>query len=334
MTKEDPTAQIMLKADNLSKRFTVKSPGLVGRVTSEVLAVDNFTMSLKTGETFALVGESGCGKSTLAKIFATLLKPDGGTLFYGETSIDSAGRQELRRIRKKLQLVFQDPYASLNPRLSIKDILIEPLLIHGDRPRSEFHQAAVDVLNTVGLEASALQQYPHQFSGGQRQRIAIARALISNPELIIADEPLSALDVSVQSQIINLLMRLKKDRNLTYMIISHNLPVVSHMADRVAVMYLGSIVESGPVESIFATPQHPYTRLLISSAPKLSTKKRPRHRNLARERPVRHLQKTGCPFYERCPKTQEICRNVHPKLESVGDITYAHIVACHFPGND
>jgi oligopeptide/dipeptide ABC transporter ATP-binding protein len=326
--------QVILKAENLSKRFAVKSPSLFGRVTSEVLAVDNVSLQLKAGETLALVGESGCGKSTLAKIFATLLKSDSGIISFGKTVIGNAGSQELRDVRKKLQLVFQDPFASLNPRLSIRDILTEPLKIHGSLPREDFHKAAVDVLAAVGLEASDLLKYPHQFSGGQRQRIAIARALISNPELIIADEPLSALDVSVQSQIINLLMRLKQDRNLTYLIISHNLPVVSHMADRVAVMYLGAVVESGPVESIFTSPQHPYTRLLLSSAPKLSAKKRSDRRSQSKEKPLGHLEKTGCPFHERCPKTQEICRNNRPNIENVRGITYDHTVACHFPDND
>ncbi len=326
--------QVILKAENLSKRFAVKSPSLFGRVTSEVLAVDNVSLQLKAGETLALVGESGCGKSTLAKIFATLLKSDSGIISFGETVIGNAGSRELRDVRKKLQLVFQDPFTSLNPRLSIRDILTEPLKIHGSLPREDFHKAAVHVLAAVGLEASDLLKYPHQFSGGQRQRIAIARALISNPELIIADEPLSALDVSVQSQIINLLMRLKQDRNLTYLIISHNLPVVSHMADRVAVMYLGAVVESGPVESIFTSPQHPYTRLLLSSAPKLSAKKRPDRRSQSKEKPLGHLEKTGCPFHERCPKTHEICRNNRPNIENVRGITYDHTVACHFPDND
>ncbi len=334
MSNKDQTDQVILRADSLSKRFAVKSPGLFGRVTSEILAVDNVSLQLEAGETLALVGESGCGKSTLAKIFATLLKPDSGTISFGQTLIGNAGSRELREVRKKLQLVFQDPYASLNPRLNIKDILTEPLKIHGDESREDFHKKAVEVLDAVGLEASDLQKYPHQFSGGQRQRIAIARALISDPELIIADEPLSALDVSVQSQIINLLMRLKQDRNLTYLVISHNLPVVAHMADRVAVMYLGAIVESGPVESIFTSPHHPYTRLLTSSAPKLSAKKRSELRNLPRERPIQRHEQSGCPFHGRCPKTQEICQINRPMLENVGEITYPHAVACHFPCND
>ncbi|MAI10286.1 MAG: hypothetical protein CBD27_04630 [Rhodospirillaceae bacterium TMED167] len=321
----------LLTLQGVSKSFPLKEAGLFGRRRGVVTALDQITVDVHKGETVSIVGESGCGKSTLARTAAMLLAPDSGTVKFNGQDVHRLRAREKRALRRQMHLVFQDPYGSLNPRLSVGEIVGEPLIIHkiGDTP-SRIEKVKKS-LTEVGLQPHDLSKYPHQFSGGQRQRIALARALILRPELIIADEPLSALDVSVQSQIINLLADLKKTHHLTYMIISHDLSVVSHVSDRVIVMYQGRIMEAASAESLFQKPQHPYTQLLLATAPRLRGTARIRARQHSQGTEVRPPLQPGCPFAPRCQKIQEICRLAPPGLGSAFNARKSHQVACHFP---
>jgi len=314
------------------KHFSVRSPGLFGRRIPPVRALNGVSFFLEQGDTLAIVGESGCGKSTLAKTLALLYRPDSGEILFEGKSVAPVTDPGTGDFRRRSQLIFQDPYGSLNPRLTVSEIIAEPLVIQGINRHVRSERVAA-VASSVALAKEDLRKYPHQFSGGQRQRIAIARAIISEPQLVIADEPLSALDISVQSQVINLLVELKRSRGLTYILISHDLSVVAYIADRVAVMYLGRIVEIGPAESVFSSPLHPYTRALIDAAPEIG---KPITKNLfSMKGEVENSGNApnGCPFHPRCPNVQEICAIERPRLEGPSKYfqnTYTHDVACHF----
>lgn len=318
---------------NIVKRFYNRKPGTIRRKNWVIEALKGVSLQIRRGEIVSVVGESGCGKSTLAKSIALLLRPDSGTISINGTATNSLSRNNLNSLGQKIHLIFQDPYSSLNPRLSVGEIIMEPLIIQKVGSRRDRINSVVHALSDVGLRPSDFNKYPHQFSGGQRQRVAIARALISNPDLIIADEPLSALDVSIQSQIINLLMDLKKKRNLTYLFISHDLSVVSHVADKVVVMYKGHVVESGTAESVFHSPLHPYTNLLVSSTPELGKKKR----QLCAQRVVNiepgNDKNFACLFYNHCHKASEICHFETPSPNSESFLTDKHLAKCHFPGH-
>jgi len=307
----------LLEINNLVKQFKLRSPGLFGSSRGTVHALNDVSLEIRKGETLAIVGESGCCKSTLARVITQLYEADAGMINYVSGDI-----------RKNIQMIFQDPYASLNPRLTIGDIVAEPLVISKIGTRSEHQDKVATMLKLVGLQQSDAARYPHQFSGGQRQRIAIARAIISEPELIIADEPLSALDVSIQSQILNLLMKLKKERELTYLFISHDLASVAHIADRVIVMYLGQIIESGDSQQIFDNPGHPYTQALISAAPTIGKGKRQKGLAIHGEAASPLSPPGGCSYHPRCPKMADSCAFEVPKLEPVGKIDDFHLVAC------
>ena len=321
----------ILDLQGVSKSFPVREAGLFGRRRDEVTALDQITLDVYKGETVSIVGESGCGKSTLARTAGMLLAPDSGTVKLNGQDVYRLRAREKLALRRQMHLVFQDPYGSLNPRLSVGEIVGEPLIIHkiGDTPSRI--EKVKEALTEVGLQPHDLNKYPHQFSGGQRQRIALARALILRPDLIIADEPLSALDVSVQGQIINLLTDLKKTHHLTYIIISHDLSVVSHVSDRVIVMYQGRIMESATAESLFQNPYHPYTQLLLAAAPRLRGARRRRGMDRTYETAGKTPAQTGCQFAPRCQKAQEICGLEAPKLRSAPNTSEDHQVACHFP---
>ena len=314
----------LLAVDGLAKEFVARRT-LLGRPSAIVKAVDGVSFHVGAGETLALVGESGCGKSTVGRLALRLIEPTAGTIRFGGRNLASLSGAELRRARAGAQLIFQDPYGSLNPRMTVGEMLAEPLLLHTDLSPASRRERVADLLRTVGLRAEHVQRYPHEFSGGQRQRIAIARALAVEPKLIVCDEPVSALDVSIRSQILNLLKDLQQRLGLAYVFISHDLAVVKHIAARVAVMYLGRIVESAACDAIFTEPRHPYTQALLSAVPVLSTERRPR-RILPGDPPSPLSPPPGCHLHPRCGHAQDICNRSRPELEVYGD---AHVTACH-----
>ncbi|MGO4573822.1 ABC transporter ATP-binding protein [Microvirga sp. 2TAF3] len=292
-----------------------------------VRAVDGVSLSVKRGETFAIVGESGCGKSTLGRLLLRLIEPTAGDVLYEGRSILSLDQNEMRRLRRELQIIFQDPFASLNPRMNVGDIVAEPIWLHGLAKGTERREKVADLLRTVGLLPAHADRYPHEFSGGQRQRIGIARALAGEPKLIIGDEPVSALDVSIQAQIINLLEDLKDRFGLTLVIVAHDLAVIRHMSDRVAVMYLGEIVEFSETDDLFDNPLHPYTQALLTAIPVPSPVNRQSKPLLQGDVPSPTAPPPGCRFHTRCPHAKALCREKHPDLEAAGDGRH---VACHF----
>ncbi len=317
----------LLETRNLVKHFPVKGPGLFAATRGTVRAVDGVDLAVHPGETVALVGESGCGKTTVARAAALLQRPTTGSVRFAGRELTGLGKRALRPLRRRIQMVFQDPFASLNPRLPVGAIIAEPLVIHGIGDGAERRQRVARLARSVGLDPGDMDRYPHQFSGGQRQRIAIARALAPEPEMIIADEPVSALDVSIQSQVLNLLKDLQETHGLAFLFISHDLAVVRHFADRVAVMYLGRIVEEAPAEALFADPRHPYTRALIAAAPEIGRGKRRPGAALAGDVPSPMAPPPGCAFHPRCPLTAEVCRRTAPRLDAAGA---GHAAACHF----
>ena len=317
----------LMVVEELKKHYPIKN-GLFGKKTGDVKAVDGVTFTIKKGETFSIVGESGCGKSTVGMSLLRLTEPTSGKILFNDEDMLSKSLNELRDLRKNIQIIFQDTYSSLNPKHSIKKIISEPLVINRKMTNAEMEARVVELLELVGLGAHYLHRYPHEFSGGQRQRIGIARALALNPQLIVCDEPVSALDVSIQSQILNLLEDLQKKFNLTYIFISHDLSVVEHISDRVAVMYLGRIVEMGTREEVFQNPQHPYTKALMSSVPiadpKLKNKKQ--RIILTGDVPSPKNPPKGCHFHTRCPFKTDKCIESYPEYK---EITGDHIAACH-----
>jgi len=315
----------LLRAEDLAKHFDTTA-GLFGRKIV-VRAVDGVSFRIEKGEVFAVVGESGCGKSTLARLVLRLTEPTRGRAWFDDVDLFSLSPSRMKSVRRRMQVIFQDPFASLNPRMRVLDAVGEPFVVHGIALGAELKRRVLTLLDQVGLSASAADRYPHEFSGGQRQRICIARALALEPDLMIADEPLSALDVSIQAQIINLLDDLRKDRNLSYFLISHDLHMVRHFADRVAVMYLGLIVEEGSAVDIFAAPLHPYTEALLSAVPEPDPEKRRLRIVLPGDVPSPSVIPAGCRFHPRCPKRFAPCDRVIPELvEKDGRKTACHLV--------
>ncbi len=319
----------LVTATGLSKAFEVGGGGFFGlRKPTLLRAVDDVALAINAGETLGLVGESGCGKSTLGRLLLRLIEPTAGRITFDGTDITALKRMQMRGFRRSMQIIFQDPYGALNPRMSVEDIIAEPLLIHGAKPGAETRRQVTQMLEKVGLPARALNRFPHEFSGGQRQRIGIARALVLHPRLIVCDEAVSALDVSVQAQIVNLLQDLQREMGLTYLFIAHDLSVVRHISDRVAVMYLGKVVEVADKRTIYAAPLHPYTRALIAAVPAQHPAQRSRGK---RERIVGDIPSalnppSGCRFHTRCPHVMPVCRERAPALT---DPAPGHQVACH-----
>ncbi|MEH7224948.1 dipeptide ABC transporter ATP-binding protein [Bacillus sp. JJ1566] len=318
-------SNILLKVSGLKKSFSLPS-GMFEKQKS-LKAVHDVSFMIQEGKTFSLVGESGCGKSTTGRLISRLIQPNNGEIWIDGEEISQKKEVHLKTIRKKVQMIFQDPYASLNPRMKVRDIVGEPLVIHSKLSRAERNKLVSEMLEIVGLGEYHADRYAHEFSGGQRQRIGIARALIMRPKLIIADEPVSALDVSIQSQILNLLKDLQREFNLTYLFISHDLSVVEHISDHIGVMYLGTIVESGPKETIFSNPQHPYTKALLSSIPIPDPRLRRERIILQGDLPSPVNPPSGCRFHTRCPIAKDICRVTEPPVKNGG--TSEHFVACH-----
>ena len=320
-------SELLLEARNLVKHFPVAGEGVLWRERLALHAVDGVDLAITRGETVAVIGESGCGKTTLARVLAGLYPVSAGSVQFAGVELERLGPGAMRRFRRAVQMIFQDPFASLDPRMTAGGIVGEPFAIHSLGNRGQRRDWVSELLEAVGLSAQDRERYPHEFSGGQRQRIGIARALALAPELLIADEPVSALDVSIQSQILNLLRDLIGDRGLAMLFITHDLAVVDFIADRVAVMYLGVIVESGPRTSVLDTPRHPYTQALRAAVPEVGRGKRHQGTALAGEVPSPVAPPSGCRFHTRCPLARDICRSEVPLLEPIGDS--GHAVACH-----
>jgi oligopeptide transport system ATP-binding protein len=316
---------ILLELSDVSMHFPVK-PTFWGSQTGVVKAVDGVSLYLKKGETLALVGESGCGKSTLARLILRLSDAKTGQIFFDGQNISTMSRAKFRPLRRRMQIVFQDPFASLTPHMTVRQIIEEPLLVHGVGNKASRFARCSELLKLVGLDQDVGGRYPHEFSGGQRQRIGIARALALEPELIVCDEPVSALDVSIQAQVINLLNDLKRRLGLSYLFISHDIAVVKHMADRMAVMYLGRVVETGSCEAVFARPRHPYTHSLLSAVPQPNPARERKAAITCGDLPSPLAVPAGCRFHPRCPFAIEKCKTVDPPLRKVDD---AQSVSCH-----
>ena len=318
---------VVLSTRDLTKHYHVGG-GMFAGPPRVVRAVDGVTLDIRARETFALVGESGCGKTTLGRVMLRLQEPTSGTIRYRGTELTGLGEGAMRGLRKKLQIVFQDPFASLNPRMRIEQILAEPLRSHGFGSADEIRDRCTELLEMVGLRRQYLRNYPHQFSGGQRQRIGIARALANRPDFVVCDESVSALDVSIQAQVLNLLSDLQDQLKLTYFFITHDLAVVRQFADRVGVMFLGRLVEVGTTEELFAQPLHPYTMLLMAAVPRPDPRQRGQDRPMMQgEIPSPMNLPGGCRFHTRCPFARDICRAEEPALHHRG----GRSVACHFP---
>ena len=315
----------LVEVRNLVKHFPITG-GVFLRQIASVKAVDGVSLDITSGETLGLVGESGCGKSTLGRLILRLEEPTSGEVLFCGESILGYGREKMRALRQQMQIIFQDPFSSLNPRKNVSHIVGEPLLVHGMTSRQERNSRVLELLNVVGLKREQMRRYPHQFSGGQRQRIGVARALALNPKLIICDEAVSALDVSIQAQVINLLQDLQEEFGLTYLFISHDLSVVEHISDRVAVMYLGKIVELADSVSLYKTPLHPYTQALLSAAPIPNPRRKSKRTVLPGDVPSPIDPPTGCRFHTRCSSAMELCSNDEPKLK---EMSRGHWVACH-----
>jgi len=317
--------QPVLKVSGLKKHFPVKK-GLLRRTVGHVYAVDGVSFEIGQGETLGLVGESGCGKSTVGRTVLRLIEPTAGRIEVAGEDISGLEKTALRRARRQMQIIFQDPFSSLNPRMSAGDIVGEPLMVHGLADGAERQTIVAELFERVGLRAAQMKALPHQFSGGQRQRIGIARALALNPQLIIGDEPVSALDVSIQAQVINLLMDLQAERGLSYLFIAHDLAVVEHISDRIAVMYLGRIVEYADKRTLFTSPQHPYTEALLSAVPIPDPEVKRQKQVLQGDVPSPIKPPSGCHFHTRCPYAEERCRVETPELKQLEP---GHWVSCH-----
>ncbi|WLR51266.1 dipeptide ABC transporter ATP-binding protein [Bacillus tianshenii] len=318
-------SEVLLKVDNLKKHFPITG-GVLQRQIGQVKAVDGLSFTVNKGETLGIVGESGCGKSTTGRLLLRLLEPTEGSISFDNQEITDLSSSEMRKMRREMQMVFQDPFASLNPRHTVERILEEPLIVHGMGNAKERKKKVRELLEVVGLSSYHAKRYPHQFSGGQRQRVGIARALMTRPKLIIADEPVSALDVSIQSQVLNLLEDLQKEFNLTYIFIAHDLGVVRHISDRVAVMYLGRMVELADSEDLYSKPMHPYTQALLSAVPIPDPEYQQEREYLTGDIPSPANPPQGCAFHTRCSQCMDICKTERPEFRELED---GHYVACH-----
>jgi oligopeptide/dipeptide ABC transporter ATP-binding protein len=318
----------LMRIENLKKHFTIKGGGYFSQTKKVVKAVDDVSFNIYKGEILGLVGESGCGKSTLGRNILRLQEPTDGKVFFKNNNILLHKHHELRKLRKQMQIIYQDPFGSLNPRFTIGEIIGEMYEIHGIAKKAEKEKKVKEMLELVGLDSSRYNNYPHEFSGGQRQRIGIARALALSPEFVVADEPVSALDVSVQSQVINLLMKLKKELGITMLFIAHGLNVVRHISDRVGVMYLGKLVELSETDNIFDSPTHPYTAALLSTVPEADPRIKKERIVLKGEVPSPANPPSGCRFRTRCPLATDRCQNEAPTFL---EIRSGHYVSCHYP---
>jgi oligopeptide/dipeptide ABC transporter ATP-binding protein len=317
----------LLEVTDLTKHYPVRKGLILARQVGTVRAVDGVSFALARGETLALVGESGCGKSTTARLVLRLIEPSAGTIRFEGKDVTAVTGAAMRAMRRRMQIVFQDPYASLNPRLTVAETIAEPMQVHGIGDAASRRRRVEDLLGLVGLRPFHAERYPHEFSGGQRQRIGIARALSVEPDLVVCDEPVSALDVSIQAQVVNLMKDLQRRLGLTYLFIAHDLAVVKHVADRIAVMYLGQIVETASKRDLFATPRHPYTRALLAAIPHPDPRRRGKVKPLGGDVPSPMNPPPGCRFHTRCPFAQDRCRQEEPALRSLAD---GHQAACHF----
>ena len=328
---EKKTGEMLLQVTGLKKHFPIQA-GFLRRTVGQVKAVDGIDFYINQGETLGLVGESGCGKSTTGRTIMRLYDPTAGEIIFndpklGKVNLEKLDQHQLKAVRPNMQIIFQDPFSSLNPRLTVGDIVGEPLVVQNIASGQKLKDRVAELLSEVGIRPENMSRYPHAFSGGQRQRIGIARALALNPKLIICDEPVSALDVSIQAQVLNLLEELQQKYGLTYLFIAHDLSVVEHIADRVAVMYVGYIVEMAKTSSLYFTPQHPYTEALLASIPKADPRDRHRPMKLPGDVPSPANPPSGCYFHPRCAYCEDVCRTERPPLRNVGD---EHWVACHF----
>ena len=324
---------VLVRVENLVKYFPVRAGGLIRRTVGQVQAVDDVTLTIPRGKTLGLVGETGCGKSTLARCVAGLIPVTSGRVTFDGQDITNWPRRSMRPMRREIQMIFQDPYGSLNPRRRVGSIIGEPFAIHNIASGAERKRRVQELMERVGLNPEHYNRFPAEFSGGQRQRIGVARALALQPKLIICDEPVSALDVSIQAQVLNLLVDLQRDYGLTYLFIAHNLDVVRHVSDSVAVMYLGRICELGPKEPVYGAPRHPYTTALLSAAPAADPDAAASRQRiiLVGDVPSPIDPPSGCRFHPRCPKAQPLCSETEPQLEVKAGDAATHVTACHFP---
>ncbi|MFC6672004.1 ABC transporter ATP-binding protein [Marinobacterium aestuariivivens] len=323
-------AEVLLKAENIVKHYDSRR-GLWGKLTGNpgnlVAAVNGASLEIRRGETVGLIGESGCGKSTLGRTLLRLHEPTSGRILFDGTDVTSLSPAEMKAMRQHMQIIFQDPYASLNPRKTVEELVGLPLKLQGVTKKAELRERVAEIVTNVGLKTSHLSRYPHQFSGGQRQRIGIARALILHPQFVVCDEPVSALDVSIQAQVIKLLGDLKRELGLTYLFISHDISVIGYISDSIAVMYLGEIVESGPTREVLKNPSHPYTQALLSAVPRVGHAKQGHERiRLQGDLPTPLNLPSGCKFHTRCPYAYERCRTEAPQHHQAGE---SHRAACH-----
>ncbi|HEU5421221.1 MAG TPA: dipeptide ABC transporter ATP-binding protein [Streptosporangiaceae bacterium] len=323
----------LIRVDSLVKHFPVRGGGLISRTVAQVQAVDGVSLTIGRGQTIGLVGETGCGKSTLARCIAGLIPVTSGTVTFEGTDITNLSRRRMQPYRREIQMIFQDPYGSLNPRRRVGAIIGDPFAVHKTASGAERKRAVQELMERVGLNPEHYNRYPAEFSGGQRQRIGVARALALRPKLIICDEPVSALDVSIQAQVLNLLADLQQDYGLSYLFIAHDLEVVRHVSDSVVVMYLGRVAEAGPRDPVYDAPRHPYTNALLSAAPAADPDAAARRQRiiLSGDVPSPINPPGGCRFHPRCPKAQDLCGQQVPPLEVKAGDPAAHVTACHFP---